>query len=79
MDDIFDSGRTIEKAIDLLGSKTVHVRSATLYYKPRNNETDLEPDYFLRKTEKWIVFPHELMDLSEDEIRKKRPYIGDVL
>jgi len=46
------------------------VKLATLYYKPKHNVTDIEPDYFLYKTDKWLVFPHELIGLSHEEIMK---------
>ena len=79
VDDIFDSGRTLEKVKGLLSSRTPHVRIATLYYKPDNNETSLTPDYYLRTTREWIVFPHELMDLTEEELREKDPHVAALL
>ena len=69
VDDIFDTGRTIKKVKDLLRERTDQVKVATLYYKEHKNMTDIVPDFYLRKTEKWIVFPHELMDLTLDEVR----------
>ena len=47
VDDIFDSGRTVEKMIELLSAKTPNVKVATLYWKRESNETALQPDFFL--------------------------------
>jgi len=75
VDDIFDSGRTMKKIVELLRPLTQAVKIATLYYKKNKNETALAPDFYLRETDKWIVFPHELMDLTPDEVRQKDPFI----
>jgi len=79
VDDIFDSGCTLKKVCDLLAPRTRNVRIATLYYKDGNSRVDIVPDFYLRKTDRWIVFPHELMDLSAEEIRQKDPFIHDLL
>ena len=44
------------------------VRVATVYYKPSRNVTDLTPDYFVHETSDWLIFPHEINGLTEDEI-----------
>lgn len=75
IDDIFDTGRTLAKVRSMLLERTREVRVATLYYKEAKNLTTIVPDYFLRKTSNWIVFPHELMDLTLDEVRQKDPFI----
>ncbi len=71
IDDIFDSGCTMKKIKSVLAAKTVKVKIATLYCKKSNNMTDITPDFFLRQTDDWIVFPHELVGLSPEEIRCK--------
>ena len=50
------------------------MKIATLYYKPDNNLTLMEPDYYLYETSKWLVFPHELVGLSLDEIIKNKSH-----
>jgi uncharacterized protein len=75
VDDIFDSGRTLFKVTELLHTKTRHVRIATLFYKPGAAQVPLAPDYYLRTTDRWIVFPHELVGLSDEEIRAKDPFV----
>jgi hypothetical protein len=49
------------------------------YYKPSRNTTTFAPDYYVRETDHWLVFPHELMDLTPDEIRTKDPFLHDLL
>ena len=65
VDDIFDSGETMARIRDLLRRKTRNVKTAVLYWKKRGA---VGPDYFVREVFNWIVFPHELADLSPDEV-----------
>ena len=79
IDDIFDSGKTIDAVINAINEKHSYVikdiRIAVPWFKPENNKTLISPDYYLHETNKWIVFPHELESLSEDEIVKYRSSI----
>jgi hypoxanthine phosphoribosyltransferase len=73
VDDVFDSGHSIEALLRELSDKMRlnmprNVRIATPWYKPSNNQTSIKPDYYLHETDKWIVFPHELAGLSIAEI-----------
>jgi hypothetical protein len=73
VDDVFDSGHSIEALLRELSAKMRlnmprNVRIATPWYKPGNNQTALKPDYYLHETDKWIVFPHELAGLTMQEI-----------
>ena len=74
IDDVFDSGRSIRALLAELRRRCRHntpneVKVATVYYKPARNVTDLAPDFFVHQTEDWLIFPHEINGLSEDEIR----------
>jgi len=79
VDDIFDSGCTMSKVVQELKPRVGQLRIATLYYKEGANVTDIEPDYYLRKTDRWIVFPHELDGLTPQEIKAKDSFIADLL
>jgi hypoxanthine phosphoribosyltransferase len=79
IDDIFDSGSTMKKVVDELGPLVKELKIATLYYKSEANTTDIVPDFYGRKTDRWIVFPHELMGLSPAEIRAKDHVISDLI
>jgi hypoxanthine phosphoribosyltransferase len=79
VDDIFDSGSTMRKVLQELEPRVAQIRIATLYYKEGANVTTIEPDYYLRKTDRWIVFPHELDGLSADEIKAKDSFVANLL
>ncbi|MBO9490602.1 hypoxanthine phosphoribosyltransferase [Endozoicomonas sp. G2_1] len=73
VDDVFDSGRSIEALIEQLkklmrNNMPKDVRVACPWYKPKNSKVDLVPDYYVHESEEWLVFPHELSGLTPDEI-----------
>ncbi len=78
IDDVFDSGRSLEATIDVLRKRCrrnlpEQIRIATAYFKPTRNKTLLTPDFFVRSTEQWLVFPHELQGLTREEILQHKP------
>lgn len=79
VDDIFDSGMTMQKVVTSLQPHVKEIRIATLYFKEESNTTDLVPDYYQRKTESWIVFPHELVGLTKAEIQAKDSFLAELL
>jgi hypoxanthine phosphoribosyltransferase len=75
VDDIFDSGQSVLALINKLKRKMgdqypSNVQIATLFWKPTKNTTDLVPNFFVKSTEDWIVFPHEVDELTIEEIRQ---------
>ncbi|TAM67533.1 MAG: phosphoribosyltransferase [Microbacteriaceae bacterium] len=54
VDDVSDSGRTLDLVVTLLEKYDAAVQTVCLYSKPR---TVREPDYVWHKTEHWITFP----------------------
>lgn len=83
VDDVYDTGLSIEAVIDNLKLKarknTPDIRVATIYFKPGNNKTDRDPDYYIHKTDRWLVFPHELDGLTTEEIYQYKPGLKDIL
>jgi hypothetical protein len=78
VDDVFDSGRSLEAVIAELRRRCrrnlpENIRTATVYYKPLRNRSSLTPDFCVRRVEEWLVFPHELQGLSREEILKNKP------
>ena len=71
IDDVFDSGRTALDIKETLGGHFSELRFAMVYWKPSRNTTNLVPDFYVRKTEEWIVFPHEIEGLTLDEVGQK--------
>lgn len=84
VDDVFDSGRSIEAVIRDLHQRARRnspsdIRVATPWFKPNNNKTERVPDFYLHETDHWLVFPHELDGLSEDEIAAGKGRVGEIL
>lgn len=73
VDDVFDSGRSVEALIAQIKKLSRlnmpnDVRIACPYYKPANNKTQIVPDYSIHESDEWLVFPHEISGLTPDEI-----------
>lgn len=84
VDDVYDSGRSIEAVIEQLQSRTRRnmpgqVKVATPWYKPANNRTARTPDFYLHETDRWLVFPHEVQGLTDREIERGKPELGAIL
>lgn len=60
VDDNADSGKTFVRAISYL--KEFHpsrITTASVFYKPWSS---FQPDYYAKRTTKWILFPHEITE-----------------
>ncbi len=84
VDDVFDTGNTIKAVIDELGRRArdntpEDIRVAVPWFKPSRNETDILPNYYLRETAEWLVFPHELDALTPEELERHRPEISRIV
>jgi hypoxanthine phosphoribosyltransferase len=78
VDDVFDSGRSLDAVIATLKRRCRRnlpekIRIATVYYKPKRNLSTLVPDYYVRDTDSWLVFPHEIQGLTQEEILRHKP------
>ncbi len=84
VDDVFDRGRSIEAIISELQRLTRRnlpkdIRIATVWFKPEKNVTAVSPDYYVHDTNRWLVFPHELDGLSDEEVRTGKPVIAELV
>lgn len=84
VDDVFDTGRTVEAIIQGLEAKLRRnmpggLRIAVPYYKPARNETGRVPDYYLHETHRWLKYPHSLEGLDAEEMRRERPEVYAIL
>lgn len=80
VDDVFDRGISMQAVLQKIKRKLpeercppdLNFKIATLFWKPEKNQTDphIAPHYFTDKVDKdtWLVFGHELSDLTLDEI-----------
>lgn len=84
VDDVWDRGLSLKTVLNEIRKRarknTPRMKTAVVFYKPEKNQTELEPDFFVAKTRKWINFPHELEDLTQEEIaRFKHPIFEQML
>ena len=84
VDDVFDTGRSVEAIINILTKKMrlntpEDIRIAVPYYKPTRNQIEREPDYVVHETADWLKYPHSLEGLSMAEMQEKRPEIYEIL
>jgi hypoxanthine phosphoribosyltransferase len=84
VDDVFDTGRSVEAIINQLTEKLrlntpEDIRIAVPYYKPSRNQIDREPDFVVHETTDWLKYPHSLEGLDKAEIREKRPEIYEII
>ena len=84
VDDVFDTGHTIDALINHTRDKArlntpAEIRIAVPYFKPSRNLTNRVPDYYLHETEQWLKFPHSLEGLNEAEVRQHRPALAAIL
>lgn len=80
VDDIFDSGRSLAAVMDTLREccgeyLPREVRTATVYYHPGHRLGLQGPSYHVHETDRWLVFPHELLGLDRDEIARNKPEV----
>ncbi len=73
VDDIFDTGSTMDEVIEVLvrlGVKPYQIRIATIDYKPDKNLTSRMPDYYVneRAANIWVSYPHEISDVADSDI-----------
>ena len=83
VDDVFDTGRSIKAVLDELEEKTRRnmpsdLKIACTWYKPGNSKVAIVPDYYIHKTDKWLVFPHELSGLTIDEIKAGKEDLSNI-
>ena len=84
VDDVFDSGRSIKAILDTLNGRARKniphdVRVAMPWYKPERNIIDIVPDYYIHETDDWLVFPHEMDGLTEEEIFTNKKNMKEIL
>jgi len=77
VDDVFDSGLSLEATIKDIKARSrrncPELRTACVYFKPENNKSQIIPDYYTHKTSAWLVFPHEIVGLSDEELEQGKP------
>lgn len=64
VDEIADSGRTFEVALEYLTQfKAVEIKTLAPFIKPK---TSFKPDFWQVETADWVIFPYEVRETIED-------------
>lgn len=79
IDDVCDTARTLKKMKTVLSEYSNDVRTGTVHYKPHNNETDLKLDYYVEIVNEWIIYPHEIVGCTPEEIAMKNNVLPELL
>lgn len=82
VDDVFSTGRSVQAVVDKLTRKARRnaphdIRTAAVWHRPTDEVA--APDYWVRKTDEWLVLPYELSDLTPTELAANKPGLGPVL
>ena len=83
VDDVFDSGPSLDalikqiKKLSRLNTPN-DIRVACSWYKPSMSKVDFEPDYYIHKNDDWLVFPHELVGLTHEEITQGKTDLSNI-
>lgn len=80
VDDVHDSGHSVAAISDAVSAieQPESIKTACAYFNPGHNQVTFEPDYFVHKSNTWLVFPHELQGLSEQELAREKPGLGSL-
>jgi len=80
VDDVFDTGKTAAAVKARIDASGAEMRMACVYWKPQKNTTNMVPDFYTRDVgNDWIVFPHEIEGLTEEEIAAKDPFLAGLM
>ena len=82
VDDVFDSGRSIEALVVEIRSQCdpapSDIRVACAWYKPGRRKVAMVPDYYVHANDDWLVFPHELHGLSREELLQGKTDLSNI-
>jgi hypoxanthine phosphoribosyltransferase len=67
IDDVADSGKSLQLVYEHLLKKAKEIRTLTIFYKPWSC---FLPDYYLKETGAWIIFPWEYYETVKWIVKK---------
>jgi len=84
VDDVYSSGKSIEAVITQLSKRAKQnlpreIRIAVPWYKPSQNRSIRQPDYFINTSDKWLVQPYEMVGLTKREIAEHKPKLNTIM
>jgi len=62
--DIMNEGLVFNRAIEIIEMQNIQFYTAVIFYK---FDTKYKPDFFVKKTESWVIFPWEPINKQPDE------------
>ena len=84
VDDVYSTGRNVAAVIERLRAKTRRnmpsdVRVAAPYFRTDANSDANGPNFYLHRTDDWLVLPYELTGNSREELEQNKPWIIPLL
>lgn len=72
IDEVCDSGKTLLDLVNKLKQMgATKVMTAVIHYKPGKSETGFVPDWFVKKTDSWVVYPWEISEYNGKNSKPK--------
>ena len=59
VDEVWESGRTLQQVIAAAEAAGAMVRTAVLHYKPERSEVDRAPDHYADTARSWVIYPYK--------------------
>jgi hypoxanthine phosphoribosyltransferase len=59
VDEVWESGRTLQQVVTAAEAAGATVRTAVLHYKPERSEVDRAPDHFADTATSWVIYPYK--------------------
>lgn len=70
VDDVADSGKSLRKVVEYLRKLGAErVDTLTIFFKPKS---EIVPTFYVRTTNKWIIFPHERRETILKIVEKEK-------
>ena len=66
VDEIVDSGSTKKAVVKKLHLPEKQIKFASLFVNDKNCPKDCYPDFYVEKTDQWVVFPWEKSEVVEE-------------
>jgi hypoxanthine phosphoribosyltransferase len=84
VDDVYSTGRNVRAIVNRLRERNKRnmakeLRIAAPYYRRAAGSADNPPDYFLQRSEDWLVLPYELTGISRAEMATHKAWIMPLL
>ncbi len=59
VDEVWESGQTLQRVIAATEAAGAMVRTAVLHYKPERSEVDRAPDHYADTATGWVIYPYK--------------------